>query len=127
MPAQHPESYFMTTKDQDAVVGRLMREQREMQQKLAALAAEAKRIGFKLVALGKTLSESPGRIVLEGESVPDKLRLTAYVIQQSELDEIGKIPTLTADYRQTVSQLKEHDKLLGMMKGEAGEIDTGRP
>ncbi len=114
-----PESYFMTIQDQDAVLGRLRREQREMQETRTALEAEAQRVGRILVSLGQTLAKSPGRIALAGESIPEKLTLTAYVIQQSDLDEIAGIPKLTANYREIIKRLQENDRLL---KGDAYEI-----
>lgn len=110
---QGSESYFVTTQDQDAVVGRLVRERRDLEQKCAALEAEAQRLGHRLIVLGQALAQDPGRIVLAGEAVDSKLAMTAHTIHQSELDEIARIPTLTADYRETYRLLKENGKLLG--------------
>jgi hypothetical protein len=114
-----PESYFMTIQDQDAVLGRVRREQRELQDTRSALEAEAQRLGRILVSLGETLGKSPGRIALAGEAVPERLTQTAHVIQQSDLDEIAGIPKLTANYREIIRRLQENDRLL---KGDAYEI-----
>ena len=112
MQAGPNESYFMTTQDQDAALGKLIKEQRDMKEKLVALEAEAQRLGHRLVRLGQTLIESPGRIALAGEAVPERVALTGVIIHQSELDEISKLPKLTADYRETQSRLQENQRLL---------------
>ena len=106
--------YFMTQQDQDAVIGRLMREQRSLEARQSALNAEARRISDNLIALGKALL-NPSRVALETEEVsPEFETMTQpfYRVSVEELEEIEKILPLCRDFRNTITQYRLNMKNL---------------
>jgi hypothetical protein len=106
--------YFMTTQDQDAVIGRLMREQRELEARRSALGAEARRIQDNLISLGKALRD-PSRVALDTEEVSpefESLAMPFHRISLDELEEVKRILPLCRDYRETVAQLRLKAKSL---------------
>lgn len=104
----------MTTQDQDAVIGRLMREQRELEARRSALGAEARRIQDNLISLGKALRD-PSRVALDTEEVSpefESLAMPFHRISLDELEEVKRILPLCRDYRETVAQLRLKAKSL---------------
>jgi predicted trehalose synthase len=61
--------YFMSDEQQDAVIGRVLRELKEAKQKLARLRAEADRIGQALGRIGQTLVSNPQSLVFASGSI----------------------------------------------------------
>lgn len=104
----------MTTQEQDAVLGRLMREQRELEARRSALGAEATRIGDNLIALGKALRH-PTAVALDAEEVSpefESLVRPFYRVSANELAEVQKVLSLCRDYRETVTRLRLTSKSL---------------
>ena len=104
----YPETrYFMTQQDQDAVIGRLMREHRELEARRSALGAEADRIKENLKSLATAL-RNPSHVALDGEDVSPEFESPTqafYRIPVSELEEVSRIPSLCRDYRETITKL----------------------
>ena len=59
--------YLLSEEQQDAVIGRVLRELKETKQKLAKLRAEADRIGQALGRIGQTLVSNPQSLVFTSE------------------------------------------------------------
>lgn len=60
---------FMSQQEQDAVIGRVVRERQEAHKTLAVLDSEAKRLGKQLSGLGEMLQIRPATIVFENQMV----------------------------------------------------------
>ena len=106
--------YFMTQQDQDAAIGRLMREQRELEAKRSALSAEADRIRENLKFLVDALRD-PGHVALDTEEVApefESLTQSFYRIPINELEEVKRIPLLCRDYRETITRIRLNAKNL---------------
>lgn len=104
----------MTQQDQDAVIGRLMREHRDLEARRSALGAEATRIGDNLIALGKALRH-PTAVALEAEEVSPEFESHVrpfYRVSANELEEVQRILPLCRDYRETVTRLRLTGKSL---------------
>jgi hypothetical protein len=56
----------MSEEQKDAVIGRVLRERKETQTHLAALKAEATRLGRKMMQLGQLLSSNAANVVFRG-------------------------------------------------------------
>ena len=101
--------YFVSQEDQDAVIGRTVREFNVCKNLCAALTVEAHRIGVALVALGTSLQGEPqevARIAFTNQSVPLSYQ-PAKLIVAGVVDE-AKIGKLTEDLRNALS---EHRRL----------------
>jgi hypothetical protein len=59
----------MSPEDQDAVVGRLVRDRREVREQKAALEVEAANLGAIFQQLGELLQRSPVSVVFENQAV----------------------------------------------------------
>ena len=59
----------MTAEQNDAMIGRLLRERKEVEGRLAALEADAGKISQKLNQLGEMLDRSPQDVWFQGQSV----------------------------------------------------------
>ena len=106
--------YFMTQQDQDAVIGRLMREQRELEARRSALGAEADRIRENLKSLVTALRD-PSHLALDTEEVSpefESLTQTFYRVSVNELEEVKRIPLLCRDYRETITKIRLNAKSL---------------
>ena len=106
--------YFMTQQDQDAVIGRLMREQRELEGRRSALHVESDRIRENLKSLVTALRD-PSHVALDTEEVPpefESLTQSFYRLSANELDEVKRIPILCRDYRETITKIRLNAKNL---------------
>ena len=104
----------MTTQDQDAVIGRLMREQRELEARRSALGAEADRIRENLKSLATALRD-PSRVALDTEEVApefESLTQSFYRFPVRELEEVKRIIPLCRDYRETITKIRLNAKSL---------------
>ncbi len=110
MQVEYSESkYFMTTKDQDAVLGQVMRERQLLEVRRAALEAEATRLSDTLLRRGKALRH-PGKVALETEGLSedfDSAVNPADRITQSDLEVGSSVLTLAREFRGTIAKLKE--------------------
>jgi hypothetical protein len=98
----------MTQEDQDAVVGRLVREKREAEARRAILEEEAGCISTNLRALAQNLDHKLASIQLKGSPLePDFITISgAAWLSQSDLEEPKRILGLANEYRQTLTTLK---------------------
>lgn len=104
----------MTQQDQDAVIGRLMREQRELEGRRSALHVESDRIRENLKSLVTALRD-PSHVALDTEEVPpefESLTQSFYRLSANELDEVKRIPILCRDYRETITKIRLNAKNL---------------
>lgn len=112
---EHSENrYFANPQDQDAVIGRLMREQRELEAKRSALYMEADRIRENLKYLAAALRD-PSHLALDTEEVSaefESLTQTFYRVPVRELEEVKRIPLLCRDYRETITKIRLKAKSL---------------
>lgn len=101
------QSCALTTEQQDALLGRLMRERKETEGRKIALEAEGARIGANLAKVGQGLQRRLSGIQLQGEDLEPDFLHTAVWIEPSELEDINKIVQLANDYRETIKTLKQ--------------------
>ena len=97
----------LTTEQQDAVLGRLMRERKETEILRIALETEGARIGGNLARVGQGLQKRLSGIQLRGEDLESEFLHSAVWIELSELEEINKVVQLAKDYREAVKKLKQ--------------------
>jgi hypothetical protein len=95
-------SCVLTTEQQDALLGRLMRERKETEIRKIALEAEGARIGAILARMGQGLQKKLSGIQLQGEALEPDFLHSAVWIEPSELEEIKKIVQLANDYREAI-------------------------
>ena len=99
----------MTPEDQDAVIGRLVRERRDLRGKIAALETEAHSIGATLTYLGQLLRDSPDSIMFENHPAPAELIGRAQAIKQADIN-APRIMKLIDDLRETRRALAEIER-----------------
>ncbi|HTC92980.1 MAG TPA: hypothetical protein VK699_05960 [Terriglobales bacterium] len=75
----------MSPEDQDAAIGRVVRERRELQIRLAALESEAGNLGVVLANLGALLQARPEDVVFENHPAPAELLGRAPVFKQGDV------------------------------------------
>lgn len=103
----------MTTQEQDAIAGRLIRERQELDRKIALITVELKRIGQGLSELGAAATHC--HIALEGEEVSEEFnhyRNPVYRVVPSDLEAISEIVLLAREYRAAVEGLRERSQQL---------------
>jgi len=100
-------SYFMSQQDQDAVVGRLLREHKEQSDLVVKLDVEAKRLGEEYTALGQALILQPGGVVFPGEGVPTGFTRQRYEVKPS-IFEVERLKALLTDYRSAVAKRDQY-------------------
>lgn len=100
-------SHLLTTEQQDAVLGRLMRERKETEILKVAFEAEGARIGENLAKVGQGLQRRLSGIQLRGEDLESEFLHSAVWIELSELEEIKKVFQLANDYREAIKKLKQ--------------------
>lgn len=110
--------YRMSQEDQDAILGRTMRELRSATEELERLKAEAGRRGERLQGVGHVLASHPEYLVEEGEAVdinfsqaPERQLWTEADIFQA--DQIRKLTASIREQILTIVKLNEHLKNLG--------------
>jgi hypothetical protein len=96
----------MSIEEQDAVIGRVARERKEAETRLATLRAEASRLGHLLSSIGSKLISNPETVFFEHQSVSAELALKQTAIKADDIDPT-RLVALTDDLRQTSSRLAE--------------------
>jgi hypothetical protein len=99
--------YFMSQEQQDAVIGRVVRELNSATILAAALSADAHQIGTALIALGMKLQGKPqevARIAFHNQSVP--LQFQPVEMFAPELLDAAKIARLTDGLRNALSDVR---------------------
>ncbi len=112
---QKKGGYFMTQQEQDAVVGRLIREQRETDEFIAKLDAEAQRLGQAYSELGQALTTNPEGILFPKEGIDGRFAPVQHLVPDSLLN-ADKLKALATDYRTALikrKQLEDQLKKLG--------------
>src|SRR6266851_1544405 len=92
---------FMMQEEQDAIVGRVVREKREKETKLACLRAEADRLGRVFSQLGEILRANPEDVVVVNMSDSRPGTFKAEDISTNRLTE------LTDEIRKTTQELEQ--------------------
>ena len=100
-------SCVLTTEQQDALLGRLMRERKETEIRKIALEAEGARIGAILARIGQGLQKRLSGIQLQGEGLEPDFLHSAVWIEPSELEEVNKIVQLANDYREVIKTSRQ--------------------
>jgi hypothetical protein len=104
----------MTQEDQDAVIGRVVRERRELQAKLAALEVEAEKLGMMFQQLGQMLRDSPDMIVFENHPAPAEIGVHVPLFKQAS---ISAQPVI-----QLVDDLRETQRALRNLEAKANQL-----
>jgi hypothetical protein len=101
-----PEASRLTIEQQDALLGRLMRERKETEIRKVALEAEGVRIGENLAKLGLNIQRRLSGIQLQGGELESDFSNSVVWIEPSELD-TNRIVQLANDYREAIKTLKQ--------------------
>jgi hypothetical protein len=88
----------MTEESKDAVLGRLMKEQKENKEHINRLAAEASKWGQRLTEIGGFLRSKPESLVLNGQILELRYRKNGSDFFPTDLSAEG-LTALTNDYR----------------------------
>jgi hypothetical protein len=103
-------AYFMTQDQQDAALGRLIREQKETEKRLALLKSEAIRISLRLNTLANTLERYPQSVFFEGEEIGVHYILNPFNPKDKNVAfslNVEDISRLTADIRSAMETLEK--------------------
>jgi hypothetical protein len=98
----------MTEESKDAVLCRLVKEQKENKEHIGRLAAEASRWGQRLTEIGGFLRSKPESLVLNGQSLDLRYRKNGSGFSPNDLNVEG-LTTLTNTYREA---LQVRDRLV---------------
>jgi hypothetical protein len=102
--------YFMSEQDQDAVIGRIVRELKAENIKLAALQVEAQRIGSGLSQIGTILSSQPHLLFPQGAHIPAEFIGTSKPsILGPDYVDFPMIVRLTNEIRDCMMEIKKLD------------------
>lgn len=93
---------FMSTEDQDAAIGRLVREKKDAERKRAALEEEARRIATNLMILAQHVEKRLSGIQIQGGSLEPEFLGREVWVKPSELEEVKRIIPLANEYRETI-------------------------
>lgn len=97
----------MTQQEQDAAVGRLVREVTEKNARIGALRAELCRIGHSLSQLGDELVRDPEHATFEGQAVDVRYITEGKPAFQTADINAHRLMDLTNDLRSNLSQLDQ--------------------
>ena len=95
----------MTDEQKDTTIGRLVRERKEAEERLAYLETETRRIGIQLANLGASLQGSPATVVFENKTVDMKYSGRGPVYNANDLN-AEKVIGLTSDIRTTLDTIE---------------------
>jgi predicted trehalose synthase len=102
------KGYFMTQEHQDAAIGYVVRERGEQQQKLAALKAEAHKIGTRLADIADTLAQHPQNLYFE--SLSHTVGFISVRPYDAAVLNPKRLAELTNDIRVTMEKLQSLDE-----------------
>lgn len=108
-------SVSMTTQDQDAIAGRLIREIKEKEREIAALRAEMHRIGQSLEQLGGELIDDPEHVVFELQAADMRYVIPGKPAFQPADLSCHNLEHLTNDLRKALEELKQKKEHAGQM------------
>lgn len=97
----------MTQSEQDAVMGRLLREKKEAEAKQVALEAEAESIAIALHALAQNVEKRLRGIYIEGSALDTEFVPWAAKVVPADLEEPKRIIPLANEYRETLTKLRK--------------------
>jgi hypothetical protein len=97
----------MSIEEQDAVIGRVTREGKETERRLAALKSEAKAMGDLFSRIGYKLKDNPEAVFFEGQAVPAEIiAMREAGLKATDVD-AGRLMALTDDIRNTAAKLAD--------------------
>jgi len=102
--------YFVSQQEQDAVIGRVVREHREASRKLELLNAEANRIGKQLEAVGGILLRYPERLVSQGENFKPEAVAAPTSLMPVDFPSAEAIQKLTRDIRSVRAEITDLER-----------------
>jgi hypothetical protein len=103
--AKAKERYFMTQEDQDLVIGRVVRERKEAETRLAALREEAHKYGELFAYVGGMLQTNPEHIMFEQAPIPLEFQSRQPLMKHENLSS-AKVYKLVSDIQETMLTLK---------------------
>jgi len=109
MQAPAEEGYFMSQDEQDAVIGRVIRQHKEVSVKLGTLKAEAQRFGVMLVGVGEALRQHPEALLQQGESFRGEIIQRSPLQFPIDFPSAEKLQKLTTEIRLCLTELADLD------------------
>ena len=105
---KYRRGYFVSQEEQDAVIGRVVRELSAVKNKAAALTVEAHRIGAGLVELGTTLGGTPEQVAkLAANNQSVSMRFQPVKLFDATLLDGSKLAQLLDDLRASLSDMQK--------------------
>lgn len=99
--------HLMSQEDQDAVVGRVIREHKASQQKLAALECEASRMARALSQVAQALRECPETVLAPEEGFRRELLRSEPFILGESFPTLAQIRSITRQIRECAVGIAE--------------------
>src|SRR4051794_12779485 len=106
----------MTAEQNDAAIGRILRERKEVVSSLALLEADAHKMSQKLTQLARLLDENPQDVWFYGQSVNTKSpppRSTSFTLADFDIQRIVDITSNIRDRREKLDRLNSEASKLG--------------
>jgi hypothetical protein len=102
---------FVSQEAQDAVIGRVVREQAETRKNIETVGAEAHRLGKILEQIGRMLQTYPQTLITQGESFnKESLDGQQVHIIPSDFPDAGKVASVAGDMRRFIEQSHELER-----------------
>jgi hypothetical protein len=106
----------VTQEDQDAIIGRLVRERAEKDATIGAIRAELYRIGQSMLALGTMLANDPEHVVFEEQPVDINYTRRGFPIFQPADFNTERLKKLTNDLRTNLQELEHMNQHARQMR-----------
>jgi len=118
-------SNSMTQDDKDKITGQTRREYREAKQELAALKSMARKLGERMVQIGRILTDQPEDLIFDGESHDPCFRARIDLMNTGELAEAQNLLPLTNQIRETILPVDRLRQEVARLEGEDPEGGGG--
>lgn len=100
----------MTTEEQDAIIGRIVREHADATKQHDLLTSKLNRAGVSLQTLSNALRSRPERVTIDGEQLANTISRNDFNSKEIGLDAIKEMCGRIRELDETISRLEEEKK-----------------
>ena len=111
----------MTQEDKDKITGQTRREYREAKQELAALQSKARKLGERMVQVGRILVDHPENLIFAHESHDPRFQARIELMNKGELAEAEELLPLTNQIREAILRIGNLRQEVTRLEGEDPE------
>ena len=104
----------MTNEEQDAIIGRIVREHTETKKQHDLLIAKAFRASDSLQSLSNVLRTEPMRIAFDGESLPSNISRMDFDSKEVGANKVKEMCNQIREYSAKLSRLESEKKKFGL-------------